>query len=131
MDIVSKRHYLLGGRYRGDNAPEVSEIFGITEEGNFVYGVQVRFGDRTDTVLVTFQKTDISVPLADSELSLYTGGAPTPARRRRQVETPPEEPPTTATEVVEEPTVNRARLELSTEEQIMQISGQLPIVCIV
>ena len=117
---IEKALSLLRGRYRGENAPEVSEVFGITEEGNFVYGVQVRFGDRTDTVLVTFPKTDISVPLADSELSLYTGSTPAPARRRRRVEAPPEVPPTpVATEVVEEPTVNRARLELSTEEQVM------------
>ncbi len=117
---VEKAMTLLRGRYRGETTPEVSEIFGITEDGNFVYGVQVGFGDRTDTVLVTYPKTDISVPLADSELSLYTGPAPATARRRRQVETPPEVPPTTVVaEVVEESTLNKARLELSTEEQIM------------
>ena len=82
--------------------------------------MQLGYVDRTDTVLITFPKTDISVPLADSELSLYTGNASVSARRRRQVETPPEVPPTTVTtEVVEEPTVNRARLELSTEERTM------------
>lgn len=117
---VEKALSSMASLNRGDQAPEVSEIFGITVDGNFVYGVQLGYVDRTDTVLITFPKTDISVPLADSELSLYTGNASVSARRRRQVETPPEVPPTTVTtEVVEEPTVNRTRLELSTEERTM------------
>ncbi len=85
---------------------DITEIFGITEDGRFTYGIQIELasGD-TDCIYITFPKTDLASPIEYSQLAVYADSG-WPATRTSTSNGPaPGERPPAPMPVVVEPTI--------------------------